>query len=124
MRDRKFEIVVGRGGGGVEPHPHANLRALVYNPNNSDAAKLTNFQGWRTSFYSPEINRLIEQAVRERDETVQNSMYRKAQQLYDSEVGAIQPISQMVETVVLSKRVHNYVGHPSATTHLRDVYKD
>jgi peptide/nickel transport system substrate-binding protein len=25
---------------------------------------------------------------------------------------------------VLSKRVHNYVGHPSATTHLRDVYKD
>jgi peptide/nickel transport system substrate-binding protein len=124
MRDRNFEIVVGRGGGGVEPHPHANLRALVYNPNISDAAKLTNFQGWRTSFYSPEINRLIEQAVRERDETVQNSMYRKAQQLYDSEVGAIQPISQMVETVVLSKRVHNYVGHPSATTHLRDVYKD
>lgn len=124
MRDRKFEIVVGRGGGGVEPHPHANLRALVYNPNNSDAAKLTNFQGWRTSFYSPEINRLIEQAVRERDETAQNAMYQKVQQLYDSEVGAIQPISQMVETVVLSKRVHNYVGHPSATTHLRDVYKD
>jgi peptide/nickel transport system substrate-binding protein len=28
MRDRQFEIVVGRGGGGVEPHPHANLRAL------------------------------------------------------------------------------------------------
>jgi peptide/nickel transport system substrate-binding protein len=51
-------------------------------------------------------------------------MYQKAQRLYDSEVGAIQPISQMVETVVLSKRVHNYVGHPSATTHLRDVYKD
>lgn len=124
MRDRKFEIVVGRGGGGVEPHPHANLRALVYNPNNSDAAKLTNFQGWRTSFYSPEINRLIEQAVRERDETAQNAMYQKVQQLYDSEVGAIQPISQMVETVVLSKRVHDYVGHPSATTHLRDVYKD
>jgi peptide/nickel transport system substrate-binding protein len=124
MRDRKFEIVVGRGGGGVEPHPHANLRALVYNPDNSDAARLTNFQGWRTSFYSPAINRLIEQAVRERDETAQDAMYRQAQQLYDSEVGAIQPISQMVETVVLSKRVHNYVGHPSATTHLRDVYKD
>jgi peptide/nickel transport system substrate-binding protein len=124
MRDRKFEIVVGRGGGGVEPHPHANLRALVYNPDNRDAAKLTNFQGWRTSFHSPEINRLIEQAVRERDPDAQNAMYREVQQLYDSEVGAIQPISQMLETVVLSKRVHNYVGHPSATTHLRDVYKD
>lgn len=124
MRERSFEIVVGRGGGGVEPHPHANLRALVYNPNNSDAAKLTNFQGWRTAFYSPGINRLIEQAARERDEAVQNAMYRQVQHLYDSEVGAIQPISQMVETVVLSKHVHNYVGHPSATTHLRDVYKD
>ena len=124
MRDRKFEIVVGRGGGGVEPHPHANLRALVYNPDNRDAAKLTNFQGWRTSFHSPEINRLIEQAVRERDPQTQTAMYRQVQQLYDSEVGAIQPISQMLETVVLSKRVHGYVGHPSATTHLRDVYKD
>jgi peptide/nickel transport system substrate-binding protein len=51
-------------------------------------------------------------------------MYRIVQQLYDREVGAIQPISQMLETVVLSKRVHGYVGHPSATTHLRDVYKD
>jgi peptide/nickel transport system substrate-binding protein len=124
MRDRKFEIVVGRGGGGVEPHPHANLRALVYNPDNRDAAKLTNFQGWRTSFYSPTINKLIEQAVRERDPQAQLQMYRDVQRHYDSEVGAIQPISQMVETVVLNKRVHGYVGHPSATTHLRDVYKD
>ncbi len=124
MRDRKFEIVVGRGGGGVEPHPHANLRAMVYNPDNRDDAKLTNFQGWRTSFYSPVINRLIEQAVRERDPQEQIKMYREIQLRYDSEVGAIQPISQMVETVVLNKRVHGYIGHPSATTHLRDVYKD
>jgi peptide/nickel transport system substrate-binding protein len=124
MRERRFEILIGRGGGGVEPHPHANLRALVYNPDNSDAAKLTNFQGWRTSFFDPEINRLIEAAVVERDPALQNDMYRRIQQLYDQEVGAIQPVSQMVETVVLSKRVHNYVGHPSATTHLRDVYKD
>ena len=124
MRERRFEILVGRGGGGVEPHPHANLRALVYNPNNSDAAKLTNFQGWRTSFFNQGINRLIEAAVVERDPAQQTAMYQRIQQLYDQEVGAIQPVSQMVETVVLSKRVHNYVGHPSATTHLRDVYKD
>jgi len=124
MRERRFEILVGRGGGGVEPHPHANLRALVYNPDNSEAAKLTNFQGWRTSFYDPTINRLIEEAVVERDPVRQLEMYRRIQQRYDEEVGAIQPVSQMVETVVLSKRVHNYAGHPSATTHLRDVYKD
>eukprot|EP01031_Cornospumella_fuschlensis_P017697 gene17697-21647_t len=81
-------------------------KAVVATFNDRDAAKLTNFQGWRTSFHSPEINRLIEQAVRERDPEAQNAMYRQVQQLYDSEVGAIQPISQMLETVVLSKRVH------------------
>ena len=102
----------------------SSLRALAYNPDNSDKAKLTNFQGWRTGFHSPAINRLIEEAVREPDAARQNAMYREVQRLYDSEVGAIQPIAQMQETVVLSRRVHGYVGHPSATTHLRDVYKD
>jgi peptide/nickel transport system substrate-binding protein len=49
MRRREFQLLVGRGGG-QQPHPESNLRALVYNPDNSDEAKLTNFQGWRTSF--------------------------------------------------------------------------
>lgn len=43
MRERKFDMLVGRGGSGVEPHPHSSLRALVYNPDNSDGARLTNF---------------------------------------------------------------------------------
>ena len=123
MRERNFEILVGRGGGGVEPHPHSSLRALVYNPDNSDAAKLTNFQGWRTSFFSPELNQLIEKAEVERDEAKQTAQYQEAQKLYDAQVGAIQPISQMVDTAVLRKDVRNYVGHPSATTRLREVYK-
>ena len=123
MRERKFEILVGRGGGGVEPHPHGSLRALVYNPNNSDAARLTNFQGWRTSFFSPELNQLIEKAEVERDEAKQTADYQEAQKLYEAQVGAIQPISQMVDTVVLRKDVRNYLGHPSATTRLREVYK-
>ena len=123
MRDRKFEILVGRGGGGVEPHPHGSLRALVLNPDNSDAAKLTNFQGWRTSFFNPELNALIAKAEVEPDEAKQTAEYEKVQRLYETEVGAIQPISQMVDTVVVRKDLRNYQGHPSATTRLRDVYK-
>jgi peptide/nickel transport system substrate-binding protein len=114
---------VGRGGGGAEPHPHSSLRALVYNPDNSDAAKLTNFQGWRTSFFSPELNQLIEKAEVERNDAKQIADYQQVQKLYDSEVGAIQPISQMVDTVVLRKDVVGYQGHPAATTRLRDVSK-
>lgn len=123
MRERNFEIIVGRGGGGAEPHPHSSLRALVYNPDNSDAAKLTNFQGWRTSFFSPELNTLIEKAEVERDEAKQTASYQEAQKLYETQVGAIQPISQMVDTVVMRKEVHNYQGHPAATTRLREVFK-
>ena len=59
-------ILVGRGGGGAERHPHSSLRALVYNPDNRSEAKLSNFQGWRTSFFNPQLNQLIEQAERER----------------------------------------------------------
>lgn len=123
MRDRKFEILVGRGGGGVEPHPHGSLRALVYNPDNSDAARLTNFQGWRTSFFSPALNALITKAEVEPDEAKQTADYDAVQKLYASEVGAIQPVSQMVDTVVVRSDLRNYQGHPSATTRLRDVYK-
>ena len=63
MRERNFELLVGRGGGGQLPHPDSNLRALVYNPDNSDEAKLTNFQGWRTSFFDAELNAQIDAAL-------------------------------------------------------------
>ncbi|MGO4155410.1 ABC transporter substrate-binding protein [Cupriavidus sp. YAF13] len=123
MRDRNFEIIVGRGGGGAEPHPHSSLRALVYNPDNRDAARLTNFQGWRTSYFDPQLNQLIESALLQQDEGIQAQTYQDAQRLFDAEVPAIQPISQMIETVVLRKDVRNFAGHPSATTRLREVYK-
>ena len=123
MRDRKFEIIVGRGGGGAEPHPHSSLRALAYNPDNRDEAKLTNFQGWRTSFKDEEMNSLIEQALLERDAPTKTRLYQQVQHRFDAVVPAIQPLSQMVDTVVLHGDVRNFVGHPAATTRLREVYK-
>ncbi|GAB3626836.1 ABC transporter substrate-binding protein [Pandoraea terrae] len=123
MRERRFEIVVGRGGGGLEPDPYSNLRALVYNPDNRDAAKLTNFQGWRTAFYDPEINRLFTAAQAASDPTEQTEMYRRVQQRYADVVGPIFPISQTTNTVVLAKRVEGYELSPVWTTHLRSVSK-
>lgn len=123
MREREFELIVGRGGGGAEPHPHANLRSLAYNPDNRDAARLTNFQGWRTSFSNDDMNTLIVAAAAEMDEQKQTELYQQAQQLYDELVAPIQPISQVVESVVVRADLREYVPHPSYTTHLRDVYK-
>lgn len=123
MRDRNFEMIVGRGGGGSEPHPHAALRSLTYNPDNRDEAKLVNFQGWRTSFVSPEINTLLQKAESEQDEKKQMAMYQDVQKIYEKEVGPIMVFSQMVDTILMRKDVTNFVGHPSNTTRYHDVYK-
>ncbi|AHG21681.1 ABC transporter substrate-binding protein [Chania multitudinisentens RB-25] len=123
MRDRQFDMLVGRGGGGVDPHPHSSLRSIAYNPDNSDAAKLTNFQGWRTSFYDQQLNELIDQALVEKDQEKQKQMYIEVQNRYDALYPAILPISQMVDSVVVRKDIIDYIPHPSSTTHLRSVYK-
>ena len=123
MRERNFDIIVGRGGGGAERHPHSSLRTLVYNPDNRDEAKLSNFQGWRTSFYSPELNQLIERAEVEPDASQQLAQYRQIQEQLDQQVGAILPVSQMTDTVLVYSDVTDFQGHPAATTRYKDVYK-
>ena len=123
MRERKFDMLVGRGGSGVEPHPHSSLRALVYNPDNSDEARLTNFQGWRTSFYDKPLNEMIDKALLERDPQKQVADYQQIQVRYDQLIPALLPLSQMVDSVVVRNDVKNFQSHPSATTFLREVYK-
>ncbi|MHB9151523.1 MAG: ABC transporter substrate-binding protein [Spirochaetales bacterium] len=123
MRERKFEIIVGRGGGGSIPHPDSNLRSMVYNPDNSDAAKLDNLQGWRTSFYNEEINTLIDKALLEKDEKAQLAMYRRVQELYEQEAAPIFTVSQMIDTSVLRGDIENFATSPSSTTRFREVFK-
>lgn len=123
MRERQFEIIVGRGGGGAEAHPHSSLRALVYNPDNRDSAKLSNFQGWRTGYADNTLNALIEQALVEPDAARQVALYRQAQQRVHETVGGMQPIAVVSDTQVLRREVKGYVGHPSGATRLRDVHK-
>ena len=123
MRERRFDIIVGRGGGGAEAHPHSSLRALVYNPDNRDSARLTNFQGWRTGHADPALNALIEQALLEADAARQAALYRQAQQRFDEVVGGLQPVAQVLDTQVLRRVVQGYVGHPSGATRLHEVFK-
>lgn len=123
MRERRFDIIVGRGGGGAEAHPHSSLRALVYNPDNRDSARLTNFQGWRTGHADPPLNELIERALLEPDVARQTGLYRQAQQRFDEVVGGLQPVAQVLDTQVLRRAVQGYVGHPSGATRLREVFK-
>ncbi|WP_176086692.1 ABC transporter substrate-binding protein [Martelella sp. HB161492] len=112
MRERKFNLLVGRGGGGLEPHPDSNLRATVYNPDNSQEAGLTNYQGWRTGYYDEELNSMIEAALVERDQDKQIKMYKDIQDLIDQKVTAIQPFSERVVTAAYQDDVSGLIIDP------------
>lgn len=112
MRERNFEMLVGRGGGGQQPHPDNNLRALAYNPDNSDEAKLTNYQGWRTSFHDEKLNKMIESALVERDPAKQTKAYEDIQTYMEEVVMSIQPFSEVVDTAAFRSDVNGMIVSP------------
>lgn len=112
MRERKFELLVGRGGGGQQPHPDNNLRSMAYNPNNADEAKLTNYQGWRTSFFDEKLNKMIEDALVERDSAKQAKAYEDIQAYMDEVVLSIQPFSEVVDTAAYRSDVKGMIVSP------------
>jgi peptide/nickel transport system substrate-binding protein len=123
MRERNFELIVGRGGGGQLPHPDSNLRALVYNPDNSDEAQLTNFQGWRTSFYDAELNAQIDAALVEADPEKQAAMYQAIQERLEEIVPSIQPFSEVLDSVAYRADLEGFVLNPSWGTDLGAITK-
>ncbi len=112
MRERKFELIVGRGGGGQHLHPDSNLRAIAYNPDNSDAAGLANYQAWRTSFYDEKLNTLIIDALLEKDKPKQIKDYEDIQVYYDKMIPAIQPFSEVVDTAAYRTDVKGLIVNP------------
>lgn len=124
MRDREFELLVGRGGDRTGAHPYTSLLSIVYNPDNSDEARLYTLQAWRTSFQSEEINELLDAALLEPDEERQREMYEAVQRLYEELVGPLQVISISYDTVVYQDDLVDYVPHPYQNTRYRDVSKN
>lgn len=112
MRERNFELLLGRGGGGQQPHPDNNLRSIAYNPNNADDAKLTNYQSWRTSFFDEKLNKMIEEALVERDVAKQAKLYEDLQGYMDEIVMSIQPFSEVIDTAAFRSDVKGMIVSP------------
>jgi peptide/nickel transport system substrate-binding protein len=123
MRERDYEIAVGRGGGGQAPHAHSNLSSMAYNPDNTPEAQLFSLQNWRASFADDEMNRMIEAALIEQDVATQTQMYLDIQQRYLDIVSPTIPFSQVVTPVAVRSDVVDLIFHPSRTTRLREVSK-
>ncbi|MEI3805104.1 ABC transporter substrate-binding protein [Agrobacterium sp. CCNWLW32] len=112
MRERNFELLLGRGGGGQQPHPDNNLRSIAYNPNNADDAKLTNYQSWRTSFFDEKLNKMIEEALVERDVAKQTKLYEDLQGYMDETVMSIQPFSEVIDTAAFRSDIKGMIVSP------------
>lgn len=111
MRNRQFEMIIGRTGSSAPTDPDGWVRTVAYNPDNSDGAKLTNLQAWRESFFSPEINKLVEEAAAGNNEKKRSELYAKAVKLYEEAMPPFIPISRFVDPFARSARLMNY--HPS-----------
>jgi peptide/nickel transport system substrate-binding protein len=123
MRERNFELIVGRGGGGQEPHAHSNLRAMVINPNNADDAGLSGIIVWRTSFFDEGLNQMAQDALVERDAKKQAEDYGAIQTKLDEVVPALHVFSQAVDTAVFRSDIVGYQTHYGWTTRLDEVSK-
>jgi peptide/nickel transport system substrate-binding protein len=122
MRERKYQMIVGRGGA-ADPHPHWNLRALLINPNNADDAGLGGVIAWRTAYQSEELNKLAIQALVEKDAAKQVQLYKDLQKRWYDLVPALMPFSLVVDTSVVSKDVQGYRDHYGFTTRFDGVTK-
>ncbi|MBY3307800.1 ABC transporter substrate-binding protein [Rhizobium laguerreae] len=121
MRERDFDMVVGRGGS-VSPHPYA-MATILYNADNSADAKLYSFHSWRVSQQDPGMNRLLDQARVERDPAKRTELYKQVQQEFYDMVSAWQPIAAVVNPFALRSDVQNLAMHPTRVTRLIDVTK-
>ncbi|MFA9439208.1 ABC transporter substrate-binding protein [Uliginosibacterium sp. sgz301328] len=111
MRNRQFEMIIGRTGSSAPTDPDGWVRTVAYNPDNSDASKLSNLQAWRESYFSPEVNKLIDEAGSINDEKKRAELYAKAVTLYEESAPPFIPISRFIDPFARSSALKNY--HPS-----------
>lgn len=121
MRQRNFQLIVGRSGGQVQ-HPDGDLRSLIYNPDNSDEANLSGLLSWRVSYFDADMNRRLQEALLLPPKE-QAEAYEEIQTLYANSHAAIQPISQVMDTVALRKDVTGLKISPAWQTRLATVGK-
>lgn len=113
MRNRQFEMGIGRSSSAVQADPDGWLRTHVYNPDNSDEAKLSNLLGWRSSLQVPEVNRLMDEAASLTEMDKRAPLYQEVQRIYDAAAPTVLPVSQRVDPFAKSKRLTDYVGDPT-----------
>ena len=92
--------------------PHTNADSFARNPDNSDTPKSKPL-AWRNSWDIPEITKMTDAAVRERDETKREQMYKDLQKKVMDE-GPFIIMFQATKQVAERSNVKNFNLGPSA----------
>ncbi|MTH79112.1 ABC transporter substrate-binding protein [Paracoccus aestuariivivens] len=121
MRQRDFQLIVGRSGGQVS-HPDGDLRSILYNPDNSDGANLSGLLSWRVSYHDDKVNKLIDDALLLTGPS-QHEAYVALERQYAESAPAIQPVSQVTDSVAMRADVEGLRISPVWQTKLASVGK-
>jgi peptide/nickel transport system substrate-binding protein len=109
-RARNHDIYIGRWGPDYQD-PHTNADTFARNPDNSDEAKSKPL-AWRNAWDIPEMTKVADAAVLERDPANRAAMYQKLQKEHQ-ETSPFVVMFQQIEVTGLRKNVDGFIIGPS-----------
>jgi peptide/nickel transport system substrate-binding protein len=123
FRARDFELFSARSGERL-PDPHAVLQSYATNANNTDEAKLTGLNAWRTAWDVPkDIQEMVIAAAHETDPAKRTELYTKINKAYLESSPALITSFLRTDAKAVRKEVKGYVGHSTWLTRWDTVSK-
>ncbi|MDJ0896771.1 MAG: ABC transporter substrate-binding protein [Alphaproteobacteria bacterium] len=105
-RARQHQIYLGAWGPDY-PDPHTNADTFAHNADNSEEAKLTGKLAWRNAWDIPEMTKMTEAAVQEKDAEKRADMYRKIQRVHQ-QTSPFAPMFQRIIQNAMRKNVNGF----------------
>lgn len=89
------------------PDAYGNASRLVFNPDNRKEARATQYPSWRAAYYDPEMNKKVEAALLEPDDSKRIALYADLQREV-MQKGPMAIMFQMYNTAGISPTVKNW----------------
>jgi peptide/nickel transport system substrate-binding protein len=123
FRERKFEVLVGNSGARL-PDPFAVATQYAYNPDNRDEARLGSYYLWRVGQQNEDLNKLVDQSMRERDGAKRADLFKQMDDIYSKMDPGLVIFFQRTDPYVVQKNVKGYAGHTTWSTRWHAVTKE
>jgi len=123
FRGREHEVFSARSGDRL-PDPHAVLQSYATNPENTDEAKLTGINAWRTAWDVPaSMQEMVIAAAHEPDQSKRAEMYTQINLDYLAASPALITSFQRTDVKAVRVNVEGYMGHSTWLTRWDTVTK-